>query len=382
MDSANWLNSADPRRAAAAWHALMDSGLVPEEDRAAFADWLSRSPTHVEEYLRLSAVREQLSDRDLFKGISVEELQRQIGANVDALGNSVELPKLESLEKSAALRENGMPRLPRARSFQARHLTYRRAMVLAASVVLVSALGWLSLRELPLSWFSATSPSATYATTVGEQRSIVLADGSIAELNTRSRVHLHFTSTAREAMLNEGEALFHVAKDAKRPFRVYSGSTIVQAIGTEFTVRRDVNQTTVTVFEGRVSVGPTQVNSGAASPARIELASDQRLVIAPGKRLNTSSIEHVNTATALAWKSRRLVFDDLRLDAVAAEFNRYNIRQIRVAGTQLETRSITGVFNANDPDSFVSFIEGRGDVSVERSAGGDIVIRARPAAEN
>jgi transmembrane sensor len=347
MSREDWLRSADPRRAAAAWHALMDTGEPAESDRAALADWLQQSPAHVSEFLKIGAVREQLADPQAFAGISPEQLADRREGNVEHLGVAGETP-------SAKRASRGGPRLTWA---------------IAASALL-ACVGWLVWRE-------SLPGRDSYATATGEQRSVVLADGSIAELNTRSQLKLHFTPQAREVALVDGEALFRVAKDASRPFRVVSGDTVVQAIGTAFTVRRAGSRTVVTVVEGRVSVTRSpQAPVAGALPPRVEMGAGERIEVGVADSVRPLSVEKVEVDAALAWRERRLILDDLALEAVVAEFNRYNARQIHLQGGSFEVGSITGVFDANDPDSFVSFLERRGDVSVSRDERGDVLLRA------
>ncbi len=69
----------------------------------------------------------------------------------------------------------------------------------------------------------------TYATQVGEQRSIALNDGSTVELDTRSRIRVRLERDARKIELLEGQALFHVAKDERRPFIVSCDEVRVRA---------------------------------------------------------------------------------------------------------------------------------------------------------
>jgi transmembrane sensor len=353
MSAEDWLHSADPRRAAAAWHALLESGSAGDADRAALADWLRRSPAHVSEYLWIDAIKENLADPDCFEGISLERLQQDIGGNVERLAS------LAPVEAVAPVR----------RRFASRRMPF----AIAATLLLACAVGWLATSGV-------LGGQASYVTVTGEQRSVVLPDGSIAELNTKSRMQVRFSEAAREVVLTEGEALFRVAKDAGRPFRVLSGGTVVQAIGTAFTVRRDAAETTVTVVEGRVSVSQSH-EGGETASARVEIGAGERIAVGASRPAQARAVEKVEVATALAWQERRLILDDLSLQQVVAEFNRYNVRQIHLDGAGLDSRSISGVFDANDPDSFVSFLERRGDVRVTRDPAGGILVRAAPAAD-
>src|SRR5690606_10548060 len=69
-----------------------------------------------------------------------------------------------------------------------------------------------------------------YRTKVGDQEKITLADGSIVTLNTASRIEARMNGQERTVRLLEGEAFFEVAHDASRPFRVYAGDGVTEAV--------------------------------------------------------------------------------------------------------------------------------------------------------
>ena len=48
----------------------------------------------------------------------------------------------------------------------------------------------------------------TYATALGEQRSIQFADGSTVELNSRSKIRVKYSKQERDVALLDGQALF------------------------------------------------------------------------------------------------------------------------------------------------------------------------------
>ena len=164
----------------------------------------------------------------------------------------------------------------------------------------------------------------------------------------------------------DGEALFQIAKDAKRPFVVYSDTTRVRAVGTQFDVYRKTSGTTVTVVEGRVSVAEPSISveeSGArAKPAEVVLVSagEQVTVTAYAAALPART----NVARVTAWRERKLIFDDSPLTDVINEFNRYNARRIVLDDPQLKDFHIRGTFSATDPDRFVDVLRQRFDVDV------------------
>jgi transmembrane sensor len=247
-----------------------------------------------------------------------------------------------------------------------------RPQAVAASIAIVSlgigALIWFVLLSTP-----------TYATAIGEQRFIRLQDGSTVELNSRSRLSVHFSKHERDVKLLEGQALFQVTKDAARPFVVASGDTTVRAVGTQFDVYKKENGTTVTVIEGRVailtehritdaeSLASTVDGRARAAPAAfpgsgggqapgILLSAGEQVTVTPKAVQMT---ERANVARATAWTEHQLLFEATSLTDVAHEFNRYNKRQLIVDAPQLDIFHISGVFSSTDPESLIRFLRER-----------------------
>jgi transmembrane sensor len=177
--------------------------------------------------------------------------------------------------------------------------------------------------------------------------------------------------------LLEGEALFEVAKNVARPFRVVSGRAITQAVGTAFVVRQEAEHTSITVIEGQVAV--LQTESGERPPA--ELLAQARRVSAgvradvADRGISTVAIE--NSATATAWRSGQLVFDGSTLADMVAEFNRYNRVQLVLKDSQLANQRLSGVFAAAEPQALVSFLEHSGVIEPAQPTGNEIILVPR-----
>jgi transmembrane sensor len=236
-------------------------------------------------------------------------------------------------------------------------------------------------------WFEVLR-AVTYTTAIGEQRSIQLEDGSTVELNSRSKVAVRYSEHERGIELLEGQALFHVAKNATRPFVVRSGDTRVRAVGTQFDVYRKATGTVVTVLEGRVAIltdhpiagkdaiGAAGSSQYATAPpsfpraeggqgAAVELSAGEQVVVTPKAARKT---DHANIANATAWTEREIVFDSASLTEVAEEFNRYNQRQLVIEDPTLETFHISGVFSSTDPASLVRFLRERPGLHIVETA--------------
>jgi len=215
-----------------------------------------------------------------------------------------------------------------------------------------------------------------FETPIGEQRAIQLAEGSIVNLNAQSLLQVRFSDSKRDIRLLRGEAMFKVAPDRVRPFRVHTPSAVVQAVGTQFNVyARPDGTTTVAVLEGRVQVSAdgTAAAKRSAAPAALAAGEEARIE-ATG---NVERRANANVADAVAWQQRKLVFKRTALEDIVMEFNRYNKSlQIRLDGVEPGSLRFTGAFDADDPLSLAALLARESDLAVQRRDK-EIVIRAR-----
>lgn len=328
-DRTNEIDPAAPvTEQASGWWVLLNEGEAADADRRAFAEWVSRSPERVGAYLQAAQVSHVLrSPHTQWPATPVEEL---IGA---AAASGV--TRLSGAADSAK-RSRSLTRL------------VPRLAIAALLAMVVAAVG---LYFYPR--------AERFETALGEQRSITLSDGSMVTLNTSSAIEVRFGESQRRVALLEGEALFQVAHDARRPFEVMVREITVRAVGTQFNVDRHSPATEVMVVEGRVQV--------SAGSARVPLDAGQQLTLAPR---GTPQISRANVAAATAWTQRELIFENRPVAEIAAELNRYNRHVIDIQGDALRAEEVTGVFQSHDPESFLAFMKRIPGVTVEQSADG------------
>ena len=194
-------------------------------------------------------------------------------------------------------------------------------------------------------WVAQRQP--LYATTIGQVSRVPLADGSGMVLNTDSAARVALRDHERRVQLTQGEAWFQVARDPARPFLVEAGPVRVQAVGTAFSVRRLGDGAEVMVSEGTVDtwlIGEAQ--------ARARLIAGQKARLLEGRPILVAASAVTAVERKLAWRSRKIELDGETLGEAAAEFNRFNRRQIVLADERLAARRLYGVFRADDPESF------------------------------
>lgn len=204
-----------------------------------------------------------------------------------------------------------------------------------------------------------------YQTAVGEQRFSILPDGTQVTLNTNSLLKVAFAGSTRDVTLVSGEALFDVAKDPAKPFVVHVDDREVRALGTSFVVYKTDDSFAVTLFEGKVSVGPhREAEKGiTASPGVV--------VLEPGQRWNLKSrtvqqLTPLQLDAATQWRRQEVVFNETPLPEAVAEMNRYTERPMSITDARLDGRSVSGVFRIGDTDSFINTLTALYGVTIVR----------------
>lgn len=323
------------------------------KERAEFARWLRQSPAHVREALLAGSWQLVLHHVGHGRKLDIDKYVAASSTNVIGVDQAAARP----------------PR--RIRALRWPWVATMAVSLAVTAAVLLGALPFL--REVL--WHE-------YVTSVGEQRSVALLDGSVISLNARSRVRVDFSTGARDVYLDDGQALFSVAHDSSRPFRVHAGRSVVQAIGTKFDVHRVADRVEVAVLEGRVQVASDALNyvpEAAAEQAqsmRMQLAEGEALSISTGGTISAPA--RVDVEDIGAWRQRRLVFRDRPLGEIVEEFQRYNRTPlIRVEGEELRSRTFNGVFDADDPQTLVAYLATDNTIAFERR-GDELVIRPRP----
>lgn len=284
-------------------------------ERVATAEWLNLDAAHAHAYAR----------------------SRQAWRAAAALRQDADIAGLRAGADATARRMRG-ERRPLRRWLRG---------ALAASLATV-ALAWGGLQSgvLVPPWGPPMAEVTQHLqTAIGEQRSARLPDGSALVLNTGTEVEAHLDRRQREVVLHQGEALFEVAHDRRRPFVVSVGRDTVTALGTRFQVRHEQEDVAVTLFEGSV---------------RIARADGSERVLVPGERALLAATGGITVARiddreeTAAWARGWLVFRDEPLSRVVAEVNRYATTAITLADPTLGDLRLSGNFRVGDSGSMAS----------------------------
>ncbi|MBV4487559.1 FecR family protein [Pseudomonas sp. SWRI153] len=306
------------RDEAAAWFVRLQEPAIGAGEQQRFDAWINEHPQHREEF----------------------EVLQGLWAAADLLP----APRLEALAQNPPPRRERRPLL--------------RYAVAASILAVALGFGLFSGLNHPQGY------SAEFATAPGERKHIALPDGSVIDLNSRSRLQVHYETDRRVIELSAGEAMFSVEHDASRPFVVEAGSGKVTVTGTRFDVRRDVMQTRVAVEQGTVKV------QGREAP------DDEFISLTAG--LGTSIDTHgkvlpayaVNPAELTAWRNGKLVFNNASLSEVVAEVSRYRDKPLTVSQPGVASLRLTSVFRTDDTDALLKALPSILPVAVRTLADG------------
>jgi len=334
--------------AAAEWFLRLQDTEVTLDDTLAWQAWLTESPRNAEAFARLEEMSQVLRSIPTQLRISARELER------------------DSYDGSIPLKEWRQPRP-----------VLRRPWVVALGIAAV--LAGIAFVLLTSMW---RRPASTIVTTsVGENRNITLADGSSVALGGDTRIEVDLSRGARAVELFKGEALFTVATDPLRPFRVRVADATIVALGTAFDVQRDSDRAVVSVTEGRVLVEPVthflpvSVLQGFRPKLRaVHLDAGQQTVAGSAGIEDPTEVK--DAAAATAWQTGRLAFRLQPLRYVLEEVNRYARKPIVLEGPGLGSLIITGTVERDNIAGWVSSLERA--FNLEATEESDrIVIRAR-----
>lgn len=175
----------------------------------------------------------------------------------------------------------------------------------------------------------------------GQKTKIFLPDGTIAYLNSSSRIKYlsGFFGSERRVIL-EGEAFFEVAKDKAKPFIVESRTVETVALGTAFNVNAfdDSKVIRVSLVEGEV-----KVNQMGNKGETVILNPGRELVVVPETR---SFLEMpFNLEEVIGWKEGKLVFNHASLPEVSRRLERWYGVQIQIKGNVPENWEVTTVYD-------------------------------------
>jgi transmembrane sensor len=293
-------------QAAYYWQAQLSSDLVTEQHRREFESWLDERPENQIAWQEVNAFWTGLDDLT------------EADISFEKNGQVIDF-------------KTSRPAKPRSRFT-------RPALGIAASLLLMAS----------FIYAQGGFYFADYTTAPGQQRNVILADGSEIIMNTGTAISVNYSEQHRQIILHDGEAYFKVAPDTNRPFEVQTHSGQVRALGTEFNIKTGQQDETVIVHQHAVKVTTENGKVIASLP-------EGKQVTFSGNEI--SPVTAANLQRGKAWLNQRMIFQDRPLAEVIAELNRYRSGQIIIMNNDIKTLPVTGVFATDDTNIALQTIE-------------------------
>lgn len=321
-------------RTAETWLARMRRPGVPARDQAAFLEWLEKDDDHLIQY---EAAKARLAELSPLAGAFAGDLKRLRG------------------RRSAR---------PQGRVLVVGGLATGAVAALVAVVLVLPGLG-----EEP-----AGQAGRLYVSAPGQITDVALEDGSRVALDADTRLQVDYSPDARRVVLLRGAAYFDVAHNAERPFQVAVEDRRVIVTGTRFAVALRRDQAEVSLLEGRVAIGRTDIGKARALERAVTLAPGQQALFTPGR--DGLRVRRIDVEAATAWRDRRLVFHDTPLSVVIDEAGRYAGKPVVIADPALAEMRVTAVLPLTGETDLIDRMDALLPISIEHTADGRALIRA------
>lgn len=228
-----------------------------------------------------------------------------------------------------------------------RHMSiFRRAVSAAAAVAAVVMLvaGAMVLSR-NIAYDEMSSQMVSVEAPKGERLRISLPDGTSVFLNSGSRLTYPavFRRDGRSVSL-EGEALFDVVRDEKRPFVVTTFASEIRVLGTEFDVVADRKSG---FFETILIEGSTAVrNLIDPSQGEMTMVPDDRIQM-KGGHLYKDRV--ADARESLIWTEGLVAIGDKSFDDLMAEFEKaFDVNIVITCATVPDMSDVSGKIRMGD----------------------------------
>lgn len=304
------------------WAVLLADEPENVEQQRAFSRWLDASPANAEAWARA---------RRIYQGLGELPPATQHRWPETA-------PENDTIDHTTTDHIMGRDRQPRYSSVRRLNRAVLTSIALAACLMLVF------IPQLTLHL------SADYITGTGEQKTLLLTDGSRLILEPKSAVDITYSGTERGVRLLRGGAFFEVQPDAGRPFHVDAGESRTTVLGTAFSVNKTEDGTVVGVAHGHVKVEnrnlPPVISEILTAGDRLAITREQGGSV-------TRNLTRMEPQEVALWRKGELIARNLTIGEVVESFRRYYRGSIIVTDA-LANQRVTGLYRFDDPITTLS----------------------------
>lgn len=318
------------------------SGEIAPGELQLLSDWLKADPANKDLFREYQATWRLLAKSGIDDAIDLDKewnaLQRRIKPGSQEEGNQHRLIAHPGNQNN-------------------RFSAFRSLRKVAAAVVILVASSFIL-------YYYLTKPQDIVMTAKAGSMLVRLPDGSEVALNLGSTITYpeNFTGGKREIEIS-GEAYFNVKHDKTKPFVISSGIARVEVLGTSFNLNTQAasGKIEVVLTEGKVAVYYKQRKA-------------EKVMLAPGEKaeIEKTGQKIVKTTNPdpnyMAWKTRRLVFEDRTMAEVVHTLNGVYHANISLADSDLAGCRITATFSDQPLSAVLNVLKRTLDLKITESA--------------
>lgn len=237
-----------------------------------------------------------------------------------------------------------------------------RALLAAASVILVLGLTWLFLHK-------NNSQTVVETGTYKDSRStMTLPDGSIVRLNAKSKVRYAEDFAKNREVFLDGEAYFEVAHNEAIPFIVHTGDADIKVLGTKFNVRNYSNEHRM---EAALLTGSIELTLHTDTRHKILLKPSDKIIVKEDvngdaaktpdtgdKKVELTSIKVQDSVIVeTSWLNDKMGFFDKPFSEIALDLERQFDVHIEFKNEVVSGYKYTGVYDEDNAEDILKILQ-------------------------
>lgn len=200
---------------------------------------------------------------------------------------------------------------------------------------------------------------SSYVAQKGQQKLVTLPDGTELAMDADTQAQVTMYRDRREVRIADGQIMFSVAADLKKPFHVLAGPARVTVLGTRFSVRyrnqgADAGAVNVSVEKGHVQVASSYSSANAKADLPVELLAGQGLRVSSSGVLG--QVASVAPGSVALWRKGLVRFDNTALVDALFELERYGSTGLEIRDPAVAAMTIGGSYQIDRPGEFARML--------------------------
>lgn len=318
------------------------SGEITGDELQMLSDWLMADKANKDLFREYQATWKLLTKSGIESKIDIEDEWEKLRSRIK--------PEIPVAGASRRMKYQNEPEKNRFAGFRSLTKIAATVIVLIASSIIL--------------YFYFTQSRNIELTAKAGNMLVQLPDGTIVALNLGSTIIYpeKFAGDKRKVDIS-GEAYFNVKHDETKPFVISSGDARIEVMGTSFNVntRASSGKIDVVLTTGKVAVYYKQ-------------HKDEKVVLMPGEKAEIEKEGQQIKKTInpdpnyMAWKTKKLVFDNTTLEEIVNTLNSVYHANIVITGNELKACRVTATFSDQPINGVLNVLQKTLDLQINESA--------------